>query len=170
MKNVSVFANVLRSQNHLVNFNRITCPFYTIIPLLTTSTKSLEVEPDIVQRVMLPIKCFKDLFRNEKKFIEQMTGNRDKIWLNKDQKRTILKKQNNRCRHCRKKCSFEKDDLVVDHSHYTGQIHGISHNLWWGSFLNFFAFYKNTFFHSNIIQKFLVFVKSFERDSISWKV
>ena len=66
VKNASVFASVQRRQNLLVNFNRITCPFYTIIPLLTTSTKSLEVEPDIVQRVMLPIKCFKIYFAMRK--------------------------------------------------------------------------------------------------------
>ena len=75
-------------------------------------------------------KMLKDLFRHEKKFVEQMTGDAKMIYLSPDQKRTILKKQNSRCRHCMKKCSFEKDDLVVDHSHYSGEIHGISHNLW----------------------------------------
>ena len=63
-----------------------------------------------------------------------MTGDEEKIDLTDEQKETILKKQNKRCRHCRKKCSFEKDDLVVDHSHYNSEIHGISHNLWSGSF------------------------------------
>ena len=75
-------------------------------------------------------KMLEDLFRNEKKFVEQMTGEKEMLHLSNDQKRTLLKKQNNRCRHCRRKCSFEKNDLVVDHSHYSGEIHGISHNLW----------------------------------------
>ena len=72
-----------------------------------------------------------NLFKHEKKFVEEMTGIAPLIELTKCQKIEILKKQNNRCRHCRKKCSFEKDDLVVDHSHYNGEIHGISHNLWY---------------------------------------
>ena len=71
------------------------------------------------------------LFKHEKKFVEEMTGIAPLIELTKCQKIEILKKQNNRCRHCRKKCSFEKDDLVVDHSHYNGEIHGVSHNLWY---------------------------------------
>ena len=70
-----------------------------------------------------------------------MTGDEEKIDLTDEQKETILKKQNKRCRHCRKKCSFEKDDLVVDHSHYNSEIHGISHNLWSGSF-----FFKTVYF------------------------
>ena len=83
-------------------------------------------------------KMLKFLFRHEKEWIEEMSGNEPLIQLTGDQKREILKKQNNRCRHCRKKCSFEKDDLVVDHSHFNGEIHGISHNLWyWFCFLNF---------------------------------
>ena len=71
----------------------------------------------------------KYLFRNQDRWREEMTGDEEKIHLSMQQKKEILKKQNNRCRHCRKKCSFEKDDLVVDHSHYNGTIHGISHNL-----------------------------------------
>ena len=72
------------------------------------------------------------MFRHEKKWINEMIGNQPMIKLSRYQKRELLKKQNNRCRHCRKKCSFEKDDLVVDHSHYNGEIHGVSHNLWYG--------------------------------------
>ena len=75
------------------------------------------------------------MLRKEKKLINQMYGTKkEKINLSPDQKHVILKKQNNRCRHCRKKVKWEKDDLVVDHSHFNGQIHGISHNLWFGSF------------------------------------
>ena len=70
------------------------------------------------------------LFRHQDEWIEEMTGDEPLIQLTDCQKREILKKQNNRCRHCRKKCSFEEDDLVVDHSHFNGEIHGISHNLW----------------------------------------
>ena len=71
------------------------------------------------------------LFKHEKELVEEMTGSVPLIGLTKCQKEELLKKQNKRCRHCRKKCSFEKDDLVVDHSHYNGEIHGISHNLWY---------------------------------------
>ena len=76
-----------------------------------------------------------------------MTGDEEKIYLSDEQKKLILKKQNNRCRQCRKKCSFQKDDLVVDHSHYNGEIHGISHNLWSGLFFfqTFYFFNFNSF-------------------------
>ena len=74
------------------------------------------------------------LLRKREKYIEQMTGNQDKIYLSPEQKTLILKKQNNRCRHCRKKVKFGVHDLVVDHSHYNGEIHGISHNEWCGLF------------------------------------
>ena len=74
------------------------------------------------------------MLENQEKYINQMIGNKDKIELTPEQKDVILKMQNNRCRHCRKKVSWAKDDLVVDHSHYNGEIHGISHNEWYGSF------------------------------------
>ena len=63
-----------------------------------------------------------------------MTGDKDKINLSEEQKILILKKQNNRCRHCRKKVKYGFDDLVVDHSHFNGEIHGMTHNEWCGSF------------------------------------
>ena len=84
-------------------------------------------------------KLLKHLFKKQDEFIENMTGDEEKNLLTEVQKKTILRKQNNLCRHCRKKCSLKKDDLVVDHSHYNGEIHGISHNLWYGSF--FFKLY-----------------------------
>lgn len=71
----------------------------------------------------------KYLFRHQDQWLEDMRGDEEKMYLSMEQKKGILKKQHNRCRHCRKKCSFEKDDLVVDHSHYSGVIHGITHNL-----------------------------------------
>ena len=71
VKNALVFANVLRKQNLLVNFNRITFPFYTIIPSLTTTTKSLEVEPDIVQKAMLLKKCLKIYFAMRKSLLNK---------------------------------------------------------------------------------------------------
>lgn len=89
-------------------------------------------------------KLLEHLFKNQKKFIESMTGDEEQIRLTEEQKKLILKKQNNRCRHCRKKCSFQKDDLVLDHSHYNGEIHGISHNLWYGSFFSKLFTFFNT--------------------------
>ena len=74
------------------------------------------------------------MLENEERYINEMTGDKDKIQLTLEQKDVILKKQNRRCRHCRKKVSWKKDNLVVDHSHYSGEIHGISHNEWYSSF------------------------------------
>ena len=72
---------------------------------------------------------------NQKRYVDEMIGKRkDSIRLTDEQKKLILKKQNNRCRHCRRKVKWEYHDLVVDHSHYSNVIHGISHNEWFGSF------------------------------------
>lgn len=75
------------------------------------------------------------MLKNQKRYVDEMIGKRkDTIYLTDDQKQLILKKQNSRCRHCRKKVKWGRDDLVLDHSHYSNVIHGISHNLWFGSF------------------------------------
>ena len=71
------------------------------------------------------------LLNRQEKYIKAMTGDMDKINLSDAQKKLILKKQNNRCRHCRRKAKYGIDDLVVDHSHFSGEIHGMTHN---GSF------------------------------------